>query len=63
MTQHAGVRLAEVGFLLDAIAGAILFFGVVPGVRSAARVGAGLLLAIGSVLLIIGTHWGHFGTR
>lgn len=61
ITPHAGARLAEVGFVLDALAGAALFFGVTPGLRSAARVVAGLLLAVGSVLLIVAVHWGHFG--
>jgi hypothetical protein len=53
--------MAELGFLLVAIAGALLLLGaIVPFGR---RVGAGLgglALAAGGVLLIVATHWGHF---
>lgn len=62
ITKHGGIRIAEVGFLLAAIAGAFLAFGAVT--RAGARTGnivAGLALAAGAVLLIIATHWGQFG--
>ena len=64
VTKHAGVRLAEVGFLLILIAGVWLVaaerlrperWGVFR------REVAGIALAISGVLLIIATHWGHFG--
>jgi len=64
ITRHAGVRLAEVGFLLLVIAGVWLAaseflnpkrWGVVR------RVVAGIALAISGLLLIIASHWGHFG--
>ncbi len=60
---HTGVRLAEVGFLLIAFAGAWLAFAQVapPKLSSSRLVVAGVALAIGAVLLIIATHWGHFG--
>lgn len=63
MSMHSGVRLAEVGFLLMLIAGVWLAADSVlprlrlPGSRTAV---AGLLLAVGALLLIIATHWGHF---
>ena len=61
MTRHTGIRLAELGFLLAAIAGALLLLGaIVPFGR---RVGAGLgglALAASGVLLVVATHWGHF---
>ena len=63
LTDHTGIRLAEVGFLLMAFAG---FWFAVAGIASL-RLGntrsvvAGIALAIGAVLLIIATHWGHFG--
>jgi hypothetical protein len=62
LTDRTGLRLAEVGFLLAAIAGALLGFGAVTraGARTANLV-AGLALAAGAVLLIIAAHWGHFG--
>lgn len=64
LTKHAGVRLAEVGFLLILIAGIWLVaaehlqperWGVFR------RTVAGIALTISGVLLIIATHWGHFG--
>ena len=64
ITQHAGVRLAEVGFLLILIAGVWLAasefldpqrWGVFR------KVVAGTALAISGVLLIVAAHWGHFG--
>ena len=64
ITKHAGVRLAEVGFLLILIAGVWLAaaefldperWGVFR------RLVASIALAISGVLLIIATHWGHFG--
>lgn len=64
ITHHAGVRLAEVGFLLLAIAGIWLAASELLdpnrwGVFR--RVVAGLALAAGGVLLLVAAHWGHFG--
>jgi hypothetical protein len=60
--HHTGIRLAEVGFLLVAIAGVWMVAAEIPQLKlSRARaVIAGLALAIGGVLLIVATHWGHF---
>ena len=64
VTKHSGVRFAEVGFLLIVIAGVWLVasefleperWGVFR------RVVAGIALATGGVLLIVATHWGHYG--
>lgn len=61
IARHTGIRLAELGFLLAAIAGALLLLGaIVPfGRRIGAAIG-GLALAAGGVLLVVATHWGHF---
>lgn len=63
LSQHTGNRLAEVGFLLIVIAGIWLAAAQIPlfGLRRARTVIAGLALASGGVLLLIATHWGHFG--
>ena len=62
MSQHTGIRLAEVGFLLVIIAGLWLASAQVPRFRSAAgTIGPGIVLAAGGVLLVVATHWGHFG--
>lgn len=58
-----GIRVAEIGFLLILIAGVWLFAAQIPQLRlGAARTAvAGLLLAVGALLIIIAVHWGHFG--
>ena len=63
LTHHAGIRIAEVGFVLLVVGGVwlasgqFLFFGH----GRARTVVAGSAFAVGGVLLIIATHWGHFG--
>jgi hypothetical protein len=63
LVHHTGIRLAEVGFLLVLIAGVWLAAAQITRLRTGtARTGvAGVLLAVGGLLLIIATHWGHFG--
>jgi hypothetical protein len=63
MDHHTGVIVAEVGFLLVLIGGVWLAAAEVPQFRFAAvrKVGSGVAFAIGGLLLIIATHWGHFG--
>jgi MFS family permease len=56
-----GVRIAEVGFLLGAIAGALFAIAAVLNLGRGWNFLAGIALAAGSVLLIIASHWGHFG--
>lgn len=63
LSHHTGIRLAEVGFLLVLIAGIWLTVGQLPQSRFAKvrTIVAGILLAVAGALLIIATHWGHFG--
>jgi hypothetical protein len=60
---HTGVRLAEVGFLLILFAGVWLAAAQVPQFRfaTARTIVAAGALALGGLLLILATHWGHFG--
>jgi uncharacterized membrane protein SirB2 len=66
ITHHTGIRLAEIGFLLILIAGVWL---VSAEILNAAKWGklrtivSGVLLTIAGLLLIIATHWGHFGGK
>jgi len=62
-SHHGGVRLAEVAFLLVLIAGVWLVASEFPQFKLAAarRVVTGGLLAIAGLLLVIASHWGHFG--
>jgi hypothetical protein len=63
ISAHNGTRLAELGFLLAAIAGGLVALAALApsGAARAPRLLGGLALAAGSVLLIIATRWGHFG--
>jgi hypothetical protein len=63
LTHHAGIRLAEVGFLLVLFAGVWLAAAQIPQLKlgTARTIVAGIALAIAGLLLIIATHWGHFG--
>jgi len=64
ITHHAGIRLAEVGFLLILIAGVWLVSAEILNPakwRKFRTVVSGMLLAIAGLLLIIATHWGKFG--
>ena len=61
--HQTGVRLAEVGFLLVLFAGVWLAAAHIPQFKfsNGRTIVAGVALAIGGLLLIIATHWGHFG--
>ena len=63
LAHHTGIRLAEVGFLLLLFAGVWLAAAQIPRFKFAAErtTVAGLALAISGLLLIVATHWGHFG--
>jgi hypothetical protein len=63
LAQQTGVRLAEFGFLFVLFAGIWLAAAHIAWFkRSNTRsIVAGVALAIGGLLLIIATHWGHFG--
>ena len=62
LSRHTGVRLAELGFLLIALAGVGLVVAQIPQLKfgTMRTIAAGVALAIGGLLLIIATHWGHF---
>ena len=63
MSRHAGVILAEVGFLLVLFAGIWLVAAQIPALKmpKTRNIVAGIALAVAGALLIIATHWGHFG--
>jgi hypothetical protein len=63
VSTHTGIRLAEVGFLLILLAGVWLVAAQIPQLRlgAARTVAAGIAFALAGLLLIIATHWGHFG--
>jgi hypothetical protein len=63
LAHHTGMRIAEIGFLLIVFAGVWLAAAQVLSSRFAAArtIVAGVALALAGVLLIIATHWGHFG--
>jgi len=63
LAHQTGVRLAEVGFLLMLFAGVWLTAAHIAWLKlsNTRSIVAGVALAIGGLLLIIATHWGHFG--
>jgi hypothetical protein len=63
LAQHTGRRLAEIGFLLILFAGIWLAAAQIPAFKfaTARTIVAGIALAVAGLLLIIATHWGHFG--
>lgn len=63
ISPHTGIRLAEVGFLLVLIAGIWLVAAEIGAIKVGRfrTVVAGAALAVAGMLLIIATHWGHFG--
>jgi hypothetical protein len=60
-TRHTGVRVAEIGFALVAIAG--LLFAVAPVTRFGrpGTIAGGASLAAGAVIVIVAIRWGSFG--
>ena len=62
ISHHSGVRLTEVAFVLMLIAGVALALVPLPTFKGRAvmSVVAGAALALGGLLLLIATHWGHF---
>jgi hypothetical protein len=63
LSPRGGLRLAEVGFVLILIAGVWLVAAQYAPLRhhTARTTVAGVLLAAAGLLLVIATHWGHFG--
>ena len=64
VSHDTGIKLAEVAFLLLLIAGVWLVAAELlqpTKWRTFRTVVAGAALAAAGVLLIIATHWGHFG--
>jgi hypothetical protein len=63
LAHHTGVRLADVGFLLILFAGVWLVASQIPALKfaTARTIVSGVALAVAGALLIIATHWGHFG--
>lgn len=63
LTHQTGRRLAETGYLLILFAGIWLVASQIPRLKlgTARTIVAGIALAVGGLLLIIATRWGHFG--
>jgi hypothetical protein len=62
LAHQTGIRLAEFGYLLIIFAGGWFVAAEVPRLgRAFRKMFGGLALAAGGLLLLIATHWGHFG--
>jgi len=61
LKAHTSLRVAELGEALVAAAGILLLLGgMTPFGRRAGQTFGGICLAIGGVLLVLATRWGHF---
>jgi hypothetical protein len=61
LSHHAAGRIAELAFLLVAVAGVGIVLGSIGALRAkSANVLAGLALAVAGVALVIAFHWGRF---
>ena len=61
-TRHTGVRVAEIGFALMAIAGALFAIAQLTRFGRPGTIAGGVGLAAGAVLVIIAIRWGSFGS-
>jgi hypothetical protein len=61
-SRHTGIRLAEAGAALAALAGGLLVLGaILPFGRREGMFLGGVALAAGGVLLVVAIRWGGFG--
>jgi hypothetical protein len=61
LKAHTSIRLAELGEVLVAAAGILLVLGgMTPLGRRAGQTFGGMCLAVGGILLVLATRWGHF---
>jgi len=61
LRTHTGIRVAEVGEALIALAGlALLLGGMTPFGKRIGQTFGGLALLVGGILLVVSTRWGHF---
>lgn len=60
---HTGIKLAEIAYLLILFSGVWLVASKVPrlGISRTRTIVAGSALAVAGLLLIVTTHYGHFG--
>ena len=61
-TRHTGVRIAEIGFALVAIAGALLAVAPVTRFGRPGTVAGGVGLGAGAAIVIVAIRWGSFGS-
>ncbi len=61
ITDHNGIRIAELGFLLAAVAGSVFALPAITPFGRAGNFLDGIAPAGGRALLIVAAHWGHFG--
>jgi hypothetical protein len=61
-TRHTGVRVAEIGFALIAIAGAVLALAPLTRFGRTGATAGGVVLAAGAVIVVVAIRWGSFGS-
>lgn len=60
LSHHAGIRLAEIGYLLVVFAGVWFVAAEIPFFKmaTARRIVGGVALVAAGIVLIVATHWG-----
>jgi hypothetical protein len=61
-TRHTGVRIAEIGFALVAIAGVLFAVAPVTRLGRLGTIAGGVALAAGAVVVLVAIRWGSFGS-
>ena len=61
-TRHTGVRVAEIGFALLAIAGALQVMMPVTSIGKRGAIAAGSCLFAGAVVILVAIRWGSYGS-
>lgn len=61
-SRHTGVRVAEIGFVLLALAGVLLAIAPVARFGRTGTVAGGLSLFAGAVIVIVAIRWGSYGS-
>lgn len=62
ITRHTGVRIAEIGFALLAIAGALLAIAPFTRFGKPGTLAGGIGITAGAVVIIVAIRWGSFGS-
>jgi hypothetical protein len=61
-SRHTGVRIAEIGFALLAIAGALQAMAPMVSIGKRGVIASGTCLFAGAVVILVAIRWGSYGS-